>query len=186
MYGKGINDSDYHLDYLDESDNKIKKCPFYRKWVGMLERCYSEKYKLKNPSYNDATVCSDWLSFMNFKFWMEKQDWYDKELDKDLLFENNKIYSPDKCLFISHDVNKFMTERTRFRGDYPLGVDLQGSRFRARCSNLGKGVLYLGMFESPEAAHLAWVKKKSELASILADGQKDIRVANALIKRYVK
>lgn len=174
VYGFGINDADY----------PVGKCPIYPIWVRMLERSCSKKYKEKHPSYNGVSVCEDWEYFSIFKLWVETQDWEGKQLDKDLLVEGNLVYSPTTCIFISGEVNKFMTDRKNHRGAYPLGVTAEGRYFKARCSELGKGSKYLGIFETPEEAHEAYLNYKESLSIILANRQKDSRVADALITRY--
>lgn len=124
---------------------------------------------------------------MTFRVWMLEQSWENGEhLDKDLLYEGNTVYSPKTCLLIPQEVNKFMTDRARFRGKYPLGVDLQNKKFRARCAGLGEGEIHLGTFQTEEEAHQAYLKCKGELAIILAARQDDPRVSEALLKRYVK
>jgi hypothetical protein len=129
---------------------------------------------------------------------METQDWEGKELDKDLLYKNNKIYSPNTCLFVSQRVNKFLTERGARRGDFPIGVSyLKRSKkmvnelskpYIARVRNgLGKDK-YLGMFSTAQEAHEAWLSAKIEMAKqlaieILSEGG-DPRIAQALVDRY--
>lgn len=39
---------------------------------------------------------------------MIKQDWADKQLDKDLINPNNKLYSPETCFFISGTLNRML------------------------------------------------------------------------------
>ncbi len=82
----------------------------YRKWSGMLERCYSDKYHQKKPTYKDCTVCEEWHNFQNFAKWIqdkidsgEYQEGY--HLDKDIKINGNKIYSPDTCMFVSPSIN---------------------------------------------------------------------------------
>ena len=43
---------------------------------------------------------------------------------------------------------------------------------------------YLGLFTCEVEAHQAWLKRKLELAHLLAAEQTDGRVAKALIERY--
>lgn len=43
---------------------------------------------------------------------------------------------------------------------------------------------YLGLFSTPEEAHEAWRKRKHELAQLVADTESDMRVVEALKKRY--
>lgn len=118
---------------------------------------------------------------------MSAQDWSGKELDKDLLFPGNKEYKPDACVFIDHVANTFMTDRAAGRGVWPLGVSCQkrDKKFSARCRNpftlQGE---HLGLYDCPGEAHLAWKKRKHELACQLAATQTDPRVAEALRNRY--
>lgn len=187
IYGVGINDADYCIEYLDEITNKRKKCIFYKKWVGMLERCYSDKLKIKHPTYKDCSVVPEWLSFMNFRRWMEKQDWKGKQLDKDLLFEGNKLYGPDNCVFVDRKVNTFVLDCGAVKGDYPTGVSFHQhtGKYQAQCHQSDKSK-YLGVFDTPDEAHSVWREAKHKQATILAGQQTDKRVADALIKRYCK
>lgn len=84
----------------------------YITWFNMVQRCYSDKYHQKKPTYKDCTVCEEWHNFQNFAKWMQEkidsgeyQDGY--HLDKDKLQPNisNKVYSPDTCVFISAKEN---------------------------------------------------------------------------------
>lgn len=116
VHGVGVNDANYPVVNYS-STNKITGkptqtiCIFYNTWKAMLERCYSESLKRRRPSYIGCTVCEEWLLFSNFKVWMETQDWKGNQLDKDLLIEHNKVYSPETCLFLSREVNSFLTSR---------------------------------------------------------------------------
>lgn len=185
VYGVGLNDADYAVKPV--VDGKRVCCPFYRAWTGILMRCYCEKYKKRQPTYNGCSVCDEWLTFSNFKKWMERQDWHDKEIDKDLLVIGNKVYSPDACAFVSSMTNSFIIDCGAARGEFPVGVSLNKSigRIRARCCNPFTGKTeHLGHFECPSQAHQAWRKRKHELACQLAGLQTDSRVAAALRARY--
>lgn len=182
VYGVGINDADYVVQ-----DNKIGwLCPFYSTWHNMLLRCYSAIYHKRQPTYTDCFVGAPWLRFSTFKKWMLTQDWLGNELDKDILNRNNKLYSAENCVFVSKQVNTFLSERNADRGEYPIGVGLhkQSGLYRARCGDTLGGRKNLGYFKTPEVAHKAWLTYKLEQAKILALKQTDQRVAEALVKRY--
>lgn len=154
----------------------------------MLKRCYSAKLQAKYPSYIGCSVVPEWLSFMAFRAWMIRQNWVGMELDKDLLFPGNKVYSPNTCVFISDALNKFTTDSAAARGEWPLGVDWRkhSGRFRALCSNPFTGKReHLGYFTCSDAAHEAWRKRKHEIALQLAAEQTDPRLAAALTTRYL-
>ena len=195
MYGAGVNDADYvvvvweTVGYVDGKykQKKVWNCPFYRVWGNMLERCFSEKEKARNPTYKDVTCCEEWLVFSDFKRWMEQQDWEGRQLDKDIIFANNKVYSPETCAFVSRVTNTFITAREASRGKYPLGVywSTWGKKFRAQCRNpFTKKKEHLGYFDCSKEAHEAWRKRKHELAQLVAETETDMRVIEALKKRY--
>lgn len=141
--------------------------------------------KNKNKAYDDCSVDTQWLKFSEFKKWAIQQDYIGKELDKDLLFEDNKVYGPQTCLFVSGLVNKFMTDRKSHRGDFPIGVNITPSgKYQARCHELGSGQKYLGVFKTPDEAHNAYRIRKYEMAIELASMQSDDRISKALLNRY--
>ena len=182
----GINDSDYITG--PSYNGAIVRCRFYRVWTDMLTRCYNEKSKKRKPTYIGCTVCDEWLTFSNFKTWMEQQDWEGKELDKDILVYGNKIYSPKTCVFVDRITNAFVTELRSSAGHLPSGVCWHKNRmcFVSNCNNpFSKKIEYLGKYNCQNAAHQAWRKRKHELACKLADLQTDERVANALRLRYL-
>lgn len=185
VYGAGLNDADYAVS--PRVSGKTVMCPFYQAWKSMLQRCYSPKWKDKYPTYINCSVCDEWLTFSNFKAWMEKQGWKGKHLDKDILFSGNKVYSADTCVFVDSMANTFTTDCGASRGEWPIGVYLnkREGKFQASCSNPITGMReHLGFFTCPNLAHQAWKKRKHELACQLADLQTDDRVANSLRSRY--
>ena len=101
VYGVGTNDAWYMIETTAGGETYC--CGYYQRWVAMLRRCYSKQMHRKFPTYKDCTVCDEWITFSNFRKWMETQDWQGKELDKDILFPGNKHYSPDNCVFVGRD-----------------------------------------------------------------------------------
>lgn len=196
VFGVGINDADYLVtkrEEIDLVDGKRKqklvwKCPYYQTWTNMLSRCYSVKTQDRQPTYQGCSVTEEWYTFSHFRAWMEKQDFEGKQLDKDLLFEGNKLYSPDTCVFVTQTVNLFTNDYGAKRGKWLIGVywDKNKNKFRAQCHNpLSRKREHLGSFDSEHEAHNAWANRKLELAQELAAIQTDPRVANALIDRYL-
>jgi len=163
-------------------------CPFYNAWNAMIKRCYSQAHQLRSPTYVGCTVCAEWLRFSNFKAWMEQQDWKGKELDKDLLIKGNRVYSPDTCTFVDAMTNSFTIDSGAARGAYLIGVSFhkKSGRFSANCNNPLTGKRrHIGLFDDELSAHLAWKRKKHEIACQLASLQSDNRVAEALRVRYL-
>lgn len=194
--GVGINDSNYPIQTYEtigytESGKNLKKrvwiCPFYSRWKDMLTRCYSKNYQEKFPTYAGCYTVSEWHYFMTFKAWMEEQDWEGKELDKDILFPRNRVYSPNTCVFVDYKVNTFLTESQNRRGEWPIGVSFHKivKKFESRCSCITTGkIKFLGYYATASEAHQAWLHFKLDQAYIIAAEQTDARVAKALIERY--
>ena len=192
VFGMGINDADYKLSHREVINNKRKmlwRCPFYTSWAGMLKRCYSQRYHEKFPTYVGCLVCDEWLTFSKFKLWMETQDWQGQHLDKDILIQDNKIYSPQTCVFVSGGLNSFMLSNDKIRGKYLIGVysPINSEKFLAQCKNpFTKNTEYLGSFTDQYEAHEAWRKHKHEIAIQYAELQTDPRLEAVLRTRFQK
>lgn len=192
VYGVGVNDSSIAATRYDIVNGKkvtVWSCPFYQEWRGMMRRCYDAGLHIKHPTYIGCEVSKEWALFSAFKDWMQSQDWEGKHLDKDILRPGNKIYSPESCVFVSRNLNNFLTGRSSDRGRWPLGVcwNKELRKFQSNCRNPFNGKKeYLGLFPDPESAHQAWRNRKHELACQYADIQKDPRVAAALRQRFTE
>lgn len=182
VYGVGVNDA----SYVTQVKSTGLVCPFFLVWRNMLRRAYSKVEHAKRPSYAGSSVCSEWLSFMSFRAWMDRQDWKGKQLDKDLLSPGNKEYRPDRCCFVSHQINSFLTDSAATRGELPLGVTLHKAtgKYAAQIHMSGKGRKHIGLFVDPEEAHRAWLHEKNNLAMPLAAKESNPRISAALSSRY--
>lgn len=195
IYGVAVNDLRDHktqiIEYsVDENGKKKRKvvwqCPFYARWFNMISRCYNPAELERHPTYEQKHVCEDWKFFSKFKAWMEQQEWEYKELDKDILFEGNLVYSPETCVFIPQDLNKFLLEKTKER-DLPRGVSYHKKKKKYIASiscGENKKIKHIGTFDDPWSAHFAWAYEKLQLAKEIASRQTDKRIVEALINRY--
>lgn len=196
IYGLGINDSKDKVSERVMINGKAKFiwcCPYYYRWVSLFSRCYSEYQIKKYPNYAGCTVCEDWMYLSNFITWVDSQpnrDWINCHLDKDLLVEGNKLYSPETCVFITSGLNTFLTDSKKSRGDCLIGVTYhkRDKVFEAKCNNpfsVNKEEgRYLGRFSTELEAHKAWQAKKHEYALVYAAQQQDPRVVKVLLERY--
>lgn len=188
--GVGINDSNYRTIEYHYVNGKRKcktKCPFFRVWSSMINRCYREKGRHLMPAYGGCTVCDDWLLFSNFKKWMENQDWDGNELDKDILKIGNRVYCPDFCVFVSSATNSFLAGTMKNNKDLPMGVcwHKRDQKYRAQCQNpFTNKNEYIGSYECKMQAHKAWRSRKHFFACKISDMQADERVAKALRTRF--
>ena len=184
IFGNGINDADYKVKPIINGRRLV--CPFYKKWVDMIKRCYSKKEHVRYPSYAGCSVCDEWLVFSNFKSWMELQNWKGKFLDKDILIQGNKIYSPDFCLFVSGRVNTLLINSEGSRGSLKLGVDFhkKTGKYRARCRDGGRTVS-IGAFTTENEAFEAYKKFKYQVIIGVAENEKE-PVKSALLRYEIK
>ena len=184
--GVGINDADYPVAtkvLVTGGWVQDKICPYYERWKSMLRRCYGYPSLSRNPTYKGCTVCDEWLLFSNFKAWMQKQDWKEKELDKDVLSGVSKTYSPNTCCFISKQLNSFLSGTVSKLGKYMTGVSpyRDTGRFLAKCSDpfLNKNI-HLGIYSNELEAHSAWRSYRSAIAIKLSELEADSRVKSKL------
>ena len=181
VYGVGINDLLY-----------TRGTPSYLAWTAMLERCYCAKYQHNRNTYNDCSVCKEWLLFSNFKKWFDNPENGYKDgyhLDKDIIVKGNKIYSPQTCCLVPASVNSLLTSRKTQRGIYPIGVaKVRSGRFVARaCSNKR----HIGVYDTIEEAFNAYKEVKERYIKFIAEsyfqqGKITERVYNALMKYEVE
>ena len=188
--------STYGQGYIGVGNNithiKGKKVRAYAKWIGMLERCYSEKYHVKNPIYKECDVSNEWKCFQNFAEWFNlnynpefMSDW---ELDKDILFKGNKIYSPETCCFVPKEINMLLSFNKSKERELPLGVSKHGNLYRVYCRVNNKNK-YVGSFDTPEEAFQAYKTAKEAYIKEVADKWRDEidpRVYQAMYKYEVE
>ena len=190
--GVGINDADYLVEIRQElpkcDGKRVRKylwqCPYYTCWRSMLSRCYGGQGRTtRNRNYLNCAVCEEWLTFSNFKSWMQQQDWQGKQLDKDILGDG-KLYSPETCCFVSNTLNSFLldcgNDGNKLIGAFKIK---NKNKYVAKCSNpYTKKCEHLGTFDTELQAHRAWVERKSELAVQLVQGEDREKLLNKILQ----
>ena len=146
----------------------------------MLMRCYSAKYQEKHPSYKGCYVCNEWLYYHNFKKWYDENyyeiDGKTSQLDKDILVKNNKVYSPNTCVFVPQFINTLFTKK--HRGELPIGVSYHkySKKYKVQLSvyKNGKSTLkYLGYYNTANEAFEVYKQAKEDYIKEVADEYKD-------------
>ncbi|QGH73811.1 hypothetical protein [Vibrio phage vB_VhaM_VH-8] len=171
----------YGIGYLGVGKHKTKenkvRNKVYTLWKSMLERCYSESFVLKNPTYEGCTVCEEWHNFQVFAEWYCAQEFggigYD--LDKDILSKKVKIYSPETCCFLPKEINTLFNENKASRTNMPQGVYLNKKTrsYTARLS-IGAGKKrHLGTHKTSELAFKAYKIAKESYVKEVALKWKD-------------
>ena len=142
-------------------------------------------------------MCNEWLNFQNFAKWYKdnllKISKVNFQLDKDLLQENieNKIYSPETCIFLPHNVNSFLTNKQSSNTSGFIGVcwDNQVKKWKAKikvfCEDKGKQG-YLGLFSTPEQASLVYQQARAEQAEKVKDYIRSLNYLSEDIIQLIK
>lgn len=153
-----------------------------RLWSGINRRCDpNSSYARETPTY--AGCVNGFKDFDEFKSWAEsnpgfyKQDYLGKfwHIDKDLREPGNKVYSPEKCIFVPARINTLFGASNATRGKWPIGAYKYPRResWSAQCSD-GEKTKFLGCFDSPEKAHKAWQAYKAKLVFDIALNYQEI------------
>ena len=182
-------------------DGKLCVTWEYNKWQHMLQRCFDNKYKEKEPTYKKVTCCDRWLCFANFledfEILKNEYNWDNDEklnLDKDILNKNNKIYSLENCVLVPQWINTLFTKCDASREQYPVGVSYnkRDRKYQARC-RINKKLKRLGYYNTIEEAFNAYkIAKKQEIKRIADDCvskgyiTQESRLYNAMINYQVK
>ena len=170
----------------------------YVLWNNMLERCYSDTSKKRNPTYIGCEVSDNFKSYEYFYEWCHKQIGFGVEgngnpfqLDKDLLIKGNKVYSEYSCVFIPTEINSLLTKREALRGTHLIGVSWSKTNkaFMAQVNkNKGKSE-HLGFFNTEIEAFNAYKVAKESFVKEQAEKYKsqiDHRAYEALMNYTVE
>jgi len=172
VYGHGIigleHTCDTNGDVLDS----------YSCWKSMIQRCFSEKEKLRHPTYRDVTCCDEWIYYSNFKKFYD-ENYYEVDehrihLDKDILVKGNKIYSPQTCMFVPQNINTLFIKREGVRGKYPIGVSYNkpNKNYTSNCRDNKGNRKLIGSFNTPEQAFYSYKESKENNIKQIAEEYK--------------
>lgn len=152
----------------------------YVVWGSMMQRCYSESYLTRKPTYNGCEVSEEFKDFDYFQKWcVSQKGFYEKDdngisfcLDKDILSRENKVYSEDTCCFVPLEINNLFVSSKN--SGIPKGVyrNTRGKPFRVRIYIDGerKG---LGSYETIEDAFSVYKRAKEQRIKYFANKWKE-------------
>jgi hypothetical protein len=178
VWGIGINDTN-HNTTKEYVNGKRIRCPIYTQWKDMLRRCRSEVFHQKYPTYIGCTVADEWIRFSDFLAWYQQespQQGY--QLDKDLLYPGNKVYSPNTCIFVPRHIN-LLLRGSQSHTTLPVGVYKRGKRFIAVCK-VNSQSIYLGSYSTPQEAHHAYSQYKVQVVQKEINQQLNPKLKQAL------
>lgn len=146
----------YGIGYL--GDGKFKTSPGtnrhyteYDIWHGIIERCYIERKHKYKAYYGTTEVCDEWLNYQNFAQWYHDH-YYDiddrLEVDKDIKYPCNKVYSPHHCLLVPQKINMLFMNKPNKRG-LPNGIREAQGLYYAKYNHkeLGKSDTLMGAYK---------------------------------------
>ena len=153
----------------------------YKKWCDMIIRCYNPYELNKHPTYIDCYIEDEMLCYQNFAKWYEENHYEIPnealELDKDILYKGNKIYSKNTMILVPHRINCLFTKSSSKRGEYPIGVNYykKYNCLVVRCQTLERRV-HLGYFSlnEPFKAFTTYKNFKENYIKKVADEYKEL------------
>ena len=155
---------------------------WYDHWRAMIERV-TVKNDNFHRTYSDVTIYKEWYNYQNFAKWAEENYYITQnirmELDKDILLKGNKTYNPDVCVFVPQPINTLFVKADKSRGNLPIGVywHERDQEYRAQCfyitDNGTRKNKWLGGYNNPEDAYLAYKKFKESHIKEIADRYKE-------------
>lgn len=174
----------FGIGFRGEGPHTMHNKLTYRKWSGMMTRCYDQQYSLDHPTYEGASCHEDWHNYQNFCEWAIEQVGFGVkgfDLDKDLLIPGNKQYGPDTCVFLPQELNKILGNTSPERG-ISTRPDLNG-KWLARYNSVD-GEIYLGCHEKQKALAIYQEYKLKYLKerALHWEAQIDPRAFKALMK----
>ena len=128
--------------------------------------------KIHPAYYGISTVCEEWLNFQVFAKWYNENIYQvgteRMHIDKDILYKNNRVYSPQTCLLVPQRINMlFMHKPNKY--NLPNGIKPTcGGKYEARYNHK-----YLGVFNTVEEAAIAHDKEKKKAVIEIANEYKD-------------
>ena len=185
IFGVGIND---HPQSVWVNGKVMKE---YQIWTDVLRRCYSEFELNRHPTYRGCEASDGFKRFSGFLSWVRGQIGFCEsgwQLDKDILFKNNKIYSEDTCCFVPPEINGLFVKNNRNRGLLPIGVKKEPKGYSSTC-NVNKKHHYLGMFDTVDEAFNSYKEAKEDYIKEVANKWRssiDNRVYEALMAYQVE
>jgi len=139
----------------------MSKTRIYRKWKGMLARCYnSNMQNYQHYGARGIKVCDEWRHDFS-KFYEDMGDipFEKAELDR---IDNDKDYCKENCRWVSHRDN-CDNRRTYHNKTGYTGVTYKPKigKYQAQLYK-NKKFTYLGVYDTPEEAYQVYLKAKEQ------------------------
>jgi len=180
----------YGIGYLGVGSYKSSKnhqsSKVYTTWHSMFARCYNKKYHINRPTYTNCEVCNEWHNYQNFGKWYE-ENYYEVQneqmcLDKDILVNGNKLYSPNTCVFVPKRINSFFNINTLSKSESKgVGYLKKRNKYIVQCKNF-IGENKYKYFDSYEDAIREYRESKNNTIDDIATYYEN-KIPQAIIER---
>lgn len=164
VYGVGRTDT-----YTMTSGQQDRE---YVIWQKILGRCYSERIRKLQPTYEECSVDPRWHSYAEFKAWYSPRWYPGADIDKDILVQDNRVYGPDTCAMVPARLNGLFKKSVASKSAHGLGVQKTTvGRFASKmCVSLnGKNrTIHFGTFDTAREAFLVYRKYRKQFMCDMA------------------
>lgn len=178
LYNDRYEEKHYSNYYYDDEFYNLAK----KRWDNMIGRTTNGRYEC----YDEVEVCEEWKDFSNYYEWF-KDNWVDYDgrvdVDKDLIDKNSKIYSPETCCIIPHEINIGIRIADSAESRGTVNWDKRRQAYKVRL-NVYTRHINTQRRKYKDALDL-YFKKKDEFVKAMAEDFKDIidkRAYDALMK----
>jgi len=157
-----------NIGYIGEGIYGYNSHPvYYTHWYNMIHRCSCDENRSKrNMSYINVDIDPLFYNFQFFAHWCDL-NYYEAEgeqmcLDKDILFKDNKTYSPETCCFVPNNINVFFTNHSKDVSSTGVSI-LPSGNYRSSLSVNNK-INHLNVYKSKEDAIMSYkISKEFEI-----------------------
>ena len=165
---------------------KIVDVGLFKKFVKDYDlKLFADRDKISFDNSRPARDAMGWIHspmkpFVDRKVNPEKYievDGKKMNLDKDILFKGNKIYSSETCVFVPQSINMLFVKRDSKRGNLPIGVGfnhLNSDKYIARSKDINGKLKHIGSFNSIDEAFKASKIYREGVIKSIAESHKGI------------
>ena len=185
------------VGFVGNYKGEVKKNRFYQTWKLLLDRCFPTEHREKHPTYENCTICDDWLCFDEFQRDCQELIGYEQkleyphidfQLDKDILLHNNKHYNKENCIWLPQKLNSFFTNINSRNKTGFEGVSQTKHKNYATCISIDGKTRYIASSKTPFEAYLKYCKVKSEVLEMYLTDEfvfLDERIKEALRNKLI-
>ena len=153
-----------------------KTTKIYAIWSKLICRCYYDKFQKLHPSYIGCTVCDEWHNYQTFAKWYE-ENYFEvpnerTEIDKDIIYPHNTLYSPETCLLVPQSVNLLFSRHTIDGRDLPIGILKRNDKYIVNFTYKGEKN-YCGKIKTLEEACEKYIEYKEKCLKQIAEDMKE-------------